>query len=132
MRNRAPPLLGVAVAALGVQALFSGSKGRPCRASWLGLDSGLPDHGNQPGYSILTILFLGPEATGLDNQNTVFGKAPARQAYQALAYVSGQGRGPAHVKAELHGGGNLVDILSPGPGGMDELLLDLCFINSNG
>lgn len=64
---------------------------------------------------VLPVSLLRPESPGIDNQDAVSSDSPTGQTNQTLANLVGQRGRVAHVEAELHGRGNLVDILSAWP-----------------
>ncbi|MOA23677.1 hypothetical protein D3C78_1443110 [compost metagenome] len=61
---------------------------------------------------------------GLDDQYTVAGNATVTQGQQPFLVELGQRRG-RNVEAQVHGAGDLVDVLPPCPLGADGRQLDL-------
>jgi hypothetical protein len=62
-------------------------------------------------------------AGGVDYQNSVLGHAASRELDNPLAHRAFQRRRAGDVKSELHGGGDLVDVLSAGTRGANEIEL---------
>src|SRR5690606_18749693 len=95
---------------------------------WFG---GLEKEFSEPDACIGAVLFLCAEAPGLDDNMTFLGRATAGQQECTLAHVLRQVARIGGVKAELHGGRHLVDVLPAGSGGTDELLLQFVFLDKN-
>ena len=89
----------------------------------------LADETYQAGNSVLTVLFLGAEPPGIDDQITFLGQTLSGKTGKAFPNVIGKGSGMGYVEAELHGRGDLIDILPAGSGGADELLVDFFLID---
>ena len=117
---------------LGLQAAPLGREGGFRRAAVLGLPGSFPDQFHQSVDGVPAVSFLRPEPARRDDEHPVGRHPPPRQARQALADVFGQGGGARHVEAELHGGGDLVDVLAARPGGAYEVETDLALPDSDG
>lgn len=131
-RNGPSHAFGVAAATLGHQPAPLRCESRPCPPAEFGLFGCLADQLDQPADRVLTVSFLRTEPPGVDNQQAVFGNPPAGQMNQTLPNVIRQRGGVAHVEAELHGRGNLVDVLPARPRGSDEFLLDFALVDCYG
>ncbi len=71
-----------------------------------------PNERDKPVTCVFPVLLLRPKPGGVDNQDAVVGKPPAREAYEARAHILRQRRRAAHIEAQLGRGGQLVDILT--------------------
>src|SRR5690606_7578764 len=102
----------------------------PGALAWLGGLAGLAfdgDGADQLGKALQGIgpvLLPGAELLGLDDDHPVGGDALVAEGEQSLAVDLRQG-GSADIKAQMHGGGHLVDVLAPGPLGADGGQLDV-------
>ena len=88
-----------------------------------GLLRGLPDQLHKPLDRVLAVPFLRAELPGLDDEDAVLGDAPACQADETRAHITGQRRRIPHIEPELNGRGHFVHVLSAGAGGTDEVEL---------
>jgi hypothetical protein len=93
---------------------------------------GLHQQVDQALEGLATVGFLGTVVAGVDEQHAIGVHAPPGQVPQALAHCGGQAGGVGCVKAQLDGGGDLVDVLPAGSGGAGELVLNLAFIDLYG
>src|SRR5690606_19295606 len=74
---------------------------------------------------IRPVLLLRAKPASLDDDDAVLGGALPRELERAFAHPFRQAGRVGRVEAELHGGGDLVDVLAAGAGRADELLLKL-------
>jgi hypothetical protein len=84
----------------------------------------LADQAYQAGNSVPAVLFLGAEPTGIDDKTAFFGHTLSGQTGKAVPNLFGERRGMGHIERELHGRGNLIDILTARARGADELLVN--------
>jgi len=89
----------------------------------------LADQAHQSGNSVLAVLLLVAEPPAIDDKTAFLGHALSGQAGKAVPNVFGKRRGMGHIEAKLHGRGNLIDILTTGAGGADELLMNFFLID---
>src|SRR5690606_15371238 len=122
--DRALALEGTALL-LGFQPPLARGTRRPGRHA---LARRLPagfDEGGEPLACVLAITLLGAEALGVDDQHALRGHPPVAAGQQPLAHRLGQGRRAGDVEAQLHRGGDLVDVLATGARRTHETLGDL-------
>src|SRR6266566_3233703 len=74
---------------------------------------------------VLAVARLGAMAVGVDHEYAVAGEPAAGEAFEPRAHVVGKALGAAHVEAQLNGARKLVDVLSAGARGANEVLLEL-------
>ena len=75
--------------------------------------------------------WLPTKSTGNDDKYTLFGDSLASKMNKAFTHIIRQS-GIVHVKSELHGRCDFVDILPARPGGTDKFQLDFTFMNCDG
>ena len=87
--------------------------------------AGLVDQQGQAVQGVLPVLLLGPEPAGLNEKDTLFGESLSGKASETPLDLVREGRGSAHVESQSDCSGDLVDVLTSGPGGPEELELKL-------
>lgn len=78
---------------------------------------------------IILVLFLTPMLLGLEDKDTILGDPLVVQRKESGLDSLGEG-GLEDVKAQVDGGGNLVDVLATGPLGPNKFKLDFLFGNT--
>src|SRR5690606_34078379 len=89
----------------------------------------LADQGEQALPSIFPVTLLGPKALGGDDQHPLLGQAPPGEPLEPLPYRLRQARRALDIEAQLNRGRDLIDLLTAGPAGTQEVLLNLLFLN---
>ena len=77
------------------------------------------------------VALLGAVALRGDDEHALAGEAVAGEPLEPRAHAVGQRRRMAHVEAQLHRAGDLVDVLPARPGGADEALRKLAFVDAD-
>src|SRR6202008_931703 len=104
------------------RARARGRLGRPARN---GRHRGALDQVHETLARVLAVARLGAMAVGVDHEYAVAGEPAAGEAFEPRAHVVGKARRAAHVEAKLDRARKLVDVLSAGARGADEVLLEL-------
>ncbi len=100
--------------------------------AWFGAPGGFGDQGAQAVKGVVAILVLGAVAASFDDQDSVGSDTIASQLQKPFLDIIWQIGAVAHIEAQLHSGGDFVDILSTGSGGADEVVVQLAFVELNG
>src|SRR5438132_3603452 len=103
-------------------ARAGGRLGRPARPR---RHRGAPDQVHETLARVLAVARLGAMAVGVDHEYAFAGEPAAGEALEPRAHVVGKARRAAHVEAKLNGARKLVDVLSAGARGANEVLLEL-------
>lgn len=93
---------------------------------------GFADEIDEPVKRVLAISFLGAEAPRGEDEDTVLGEPVTGKLREPRAHILGQGWRAAHIEAKLHGGGELVDILSARSAGPQKALFKLTLVKGKG
>src|SRR5690606_15465743 len=101
----------------------------PCRHPRHRCTQSALDEGRQPLARILAVAVLGAEALRLQHQHAIVGDAAVALGQQPFAHRFGQRRRARHVEAQLHRGGDLVDVLTARAAGADEAFDEFVFRN---
>src|SRR5215831_7417840 len=83
----------------------------------------------EPRQRIVAVALLGAVTLSRDDQYTVAGQPPAGEPLQPRPHLMGKRRRMAHVEAQLHRGGELIDILPAGTGRADEAFRYLAVVD---
>ncbi len=127
--NRPSEVLGLAAKTLGIQPAFPGGVGRKCFAACPGSFCCLADQVDQPANGVLTVLFLSAVLAGMNYEKTFFSYSLTRQAYETSSNVFRQRGRIAYMETNLHGSGDLVDILAARTGRADKAFLYFVLAN---
>src|SRR4051812_8236979 len=92
---------------------------------------GFPDQFKQTVARILPVALLRAVALRRDDDDAVAREPPAGQPLEAHRHVIAQRRRAPRVKAQLHRGRKLVDVLAAGPGGADEALVEFFILDAD-
>src|SRR6185369_9928804 len=111
VRHLSARLLHCAALTLLVDPLRLSSFGRPCRLALSRSNVGSRDHFRQPAPGIGTVGLLRTKAARGDEQLARASYTASGNRLQALVRVGMQTE-PEQVDAQLHGGRNLVDVLT--------------------
>jgi len=109
--DRPSSFLGFTPLNLLFNAPLPGSGRRFCPDPPLWFGGGAAQEFREPLHCVPAVLLLGPKPARIDDQNPFPGQPLARQSFQSLSHVLGDGRGFGRVKTQLYSRGNLVDIL---------------------
>src|SRR6266852_7072729 len=121
--------LDAAAALLAFQAAHLGAECRPGWPARRRPPRGGADQLDKPRQRIVAVALLGAMTLGRDHQHAVAGQPPPRKPLQPCPHLVRQRRRTAHVEAQLHRRGKLVDILPAGAGSTDKAFRDLAIVD---
>src|SRR5215471_2929876 len=114
---------------LRFQPALARGLGRFCLPAHNWYDRRVLDQLDQALERVGAVALLGAMALRGDDQHAVAGEALAGKPLEPRAHPVGQARRAAHVEAQLHRGGELVDVLPAGPRGADKAFLELALVD---
>jgi hypothetical protein len=91
----------------------------------LGLDESAPNEVSEALISIAPILFLRPMATRDEQDAAIFVETPTRKSSQSSLDALLKRTRSREIEAQLHGGGDFVDVLAAWAGRADEAQLEI-------
>jgi len=130
-RLHAAQLFDLAAPMFALQPSFVGGQRGLGPFADLGPLGCLADQAHQTGNSVLAVLLLSAEPSGIDDQITLFAHALPAQTGKAVSNLFRKGTGMGHIEAELHGRTHLIDILTSRAGGANELFMNFFLIDSD-
>jgi hypothetical protein len=110
-------------------AAGAGGNGAFCKFSCFGFCQGLLHQFDEALSSVVTVLFLGAVAARHNDQDPLGIDPPTGQPLQPVLHILFERLGIAHIKAQLHRRGDLVNILSTRAARLEKAEFNFAFIN---